>query len=151
MKKAIIIVVLCMVMLSVSSCHPYNYEIGSWVCEELGITLTINEHSYCSYRTIGGNGEKRGYYERGRGEIIIDGVSSEIICSIDVEKVLYIGSPYIDGSYNEYGTREDWLFVGCTGYINEYEMEYLIFKEGGVKLERNDWRTYTFVKEATAK
>ena len=147
MKRVILCVVILLAGMSIlSSCDPFKYPTGTWVCEELGITLNFDDYSYTSHRVTDKSGKGVLYYESGRGEIVSSEISLEIICSFSVSGGLAIGYPYINGSYNEYGQREDWLFSGYMEYNNNNEMDYVITNEGEVDLGRNV-RRCRFVKE----
>jgi hypothetical protein len=65
MKKMTIIFILFIFLFFASSCDPFNYPSGVWVCEELGITIDFD---------IG--------KEFPNGEILIDGTSEKIECSV---------------------------------------------------------------------
>ena len=67
MKKMTIIFILFIFLFFASSCDPFNYPSGVWVCEELGITIDFDDRDKI-------NGTVRA---------IIDGEEKEYVLGMD--------------------------------------------------------------------
>ena len=126
MRKITLIFVFCTFICLMSGCDPFKYPTGTWTCDELSMTLNFDDTLGGFHRVTDKDEKGIAYDINGRGTIIIDGVSLEIICMFRVSGTLEIGYPYQYGEYDENGFREDWLFKGYMEYMDKNKFNYII-------------------------
>ena len=146
MKRFLLLILICLFVFVLQSCDLFRYPTGVWTCEELNIILDFDDKSDGDYDVTDKNGKIVHHGISGRGEILIDGVSFEIIAQLYVEAGLTIRVPHSDGKFNESGFRADWLFSGRLRYINRNKLEYTVTREIDGSSEKIT-EVYTFVRQ----